>query len=53
MDLGEVDVAHVVRAIIVADLSARPIYAFDLDDFIVLDGTDGGDLSALARERAE
>lgn len=39
MDLGEVDVADVVGRVIVADLAARPIYAFDFDGFV---GGDGG-----------
>ena len=37
MDLREVDVLHIIGAIIVADLSAGPVDAFDLDDLAVFD----------------
>ena len=37
VDFGEVDVLHVVRAIVVADLAPRPIDTFDLDDLAALD----------------
>lgn len=37
MDLGEVNILHVVRAIVVADLSSRPIDTFDLNDLAALD----------------
>ena len=47
MDLGEVDIAHVIGAVVVADLPTCPIHAFDLDDFIVLNGADGGDCVLL------
>jgi hypothetical protein len=47
VDLGEVDIAHVISAVVVADLPTCPIYAFDFDDFIVLDGADGGDCILL------
>lgn len=30
VDLGQVDVLHVVGAVVVADLAARPVDAFDL-----------------------
>jgi len=40
---GEVDVADVVGRVIVADLPARPVDAFNLDRFAVLDGAAGGD----------
>jgi hypothetical protein len=33
MDLREIDIAHVVGGIIVADLAAGPVDAFDFDDF--------------------
>jgi hypothetical protein len=38
VDLGEVDVSHVICGVVVADLTTGPVYAFDLDDFIGLDG---------------
>jgi hypothetical protein len=47
VDLREVDIAHVISAVVVADLPTCPIYAFDFDDFIVLDGADGGDCILL------
>lgn len=37
VDLGQVDVFHVVGTVIVANLSAGPVYTLDLDDFVVLD----------------
>ena len=37
VDLGEIDVLHIVRAIVVADLPSCPIYALDLEDFSILD----------------
>ena len=37
VDLGEVDILHVVRAIVVADLSPCPVDTFDLDDLAALD----------------
>lgn len=40
---GEIDVPHVVGAVVVADLAAGPVDAFDLDDFAVLDGAGEGD----------
>jgi len=43
VDLGQVDVFHVVGAVIVADLSASPVYTLDLDDFVVLDCAVSGD----------
>jgi hypothetical protein len=42
MDLGEVDVLDVVGAVVVADLPAGPIDAFDFDDFVGRDAGDGG-----------
>lgn len=43
VNLGQVDVAHVVGAVVVADLAARPVEAFNLDRLAGLDGGDGGD----------
>lgn len=40
VDLGQVDVAHVVGAVVVADLPAGPVEAFDLDGFAGLDGAE-------------
>lgn len=40
---GEIDVPHVVGAVVVADLAARPVDAFDLDDLAVFDGAGEGD----------
>ena len=35
VDLGEIDVLHVVRAIVVADLPSCPINTLDLEDFSI------------------
>ena len=43
MDLREVDVLHVVGAVVVADLTACPVDAFDLDDFPIFDLAGEGD----------
>lgn len=43
VDLGQVDVTYVVGAVVIADLPAGPVEAFDLDGFPWLDGADGGD----------
>jgi hypothetical protein len=48
MDLGEVDIAHVICRVIVADLATSPIYAFDLDGFTGFDGAVGGVLGVPA-----
>ena len=37
VDLGQVDILHVICTVVVLDLSARPIQAFDLDGLSVLD----------------
>ena len=37
MDPGQVDILNVICAVIIADLSTRPVHAFDLDDFAILD----------------
>jgi hypothetical protein len=42
VDLGEVDVPHVVCGVIVADLTTSPVHAFDFDDFVGFDGSIGG-----------
>lgn len=43
MDACEVYVADVVCGVVVADLAAGPVEAFDLDDFAVFDGSGEGD----------
>lgn len=43
VDSGEVDVADVVCRVVVTNLSACPVEAFDLYDFAVLDGAGEGD----------
>ena len=42
VDLSQVDVLDIVGAVVVANLAACPIEAFDLDDFAVLDGAAEG-----------
>jgi hypothetical protein len=42
VDLSEINVLHVVGAVIVADLATRPIQTFDLHNLAVLDGTAEG-----------
>jgi hypothetical protein len=37
VNLCQVDVAHVVCGVVVADLAAGPVDAFDFDDFVGLD----------------
>lgn len=44
MDLGQVDVPHVVCRIVVADLPARPVDALDLDGLTVRDGAGEGNV---------
>lgn len=43
VDLCEVDILHIVGTIVIPDLAASPIDAFDFDDFAVLDGAVEGD----------
>jgi len=40
---SEVDVLDVVRGVVVFDLAAGPVYAFNLDGFVVFDCCAGGD----------
>jgi hypothetical protein len=42
VDFREVDIPHVVGRVVVADLSAGPVDAFDFDDFVGGDGGVGG-----------
>ena len=35
VNLGEVDVLHIVRAVVVANLSSCPVYALHLEDFSI------------------
>ena len=37
MDLGEIDVLHIVGTVVVPNLSSGPVYAFNLDNLPVLD----------------
>jgi hypothetical protein len=39
MDFGKVNVAHIVGGVVIANLAAGPVHAFDLDDFVGLDGS--------------
>ena len=43
VDLGQIDILNIVGTIIVANLSACPVDAFDLDDLAVLDSAAEGD----------
>jgi hypothetical protein len=43
VDAAEVDVFDIVGGVVVADLAAGPVYAFDFDDFVVFDGGVGWD----------
>ena len=43
MDLSQIDVLHIVRAVVVADLSTGPVDAFDLYNLAVLDCAAEGD----------
>lgn len=38
VDLGEIDVLHVVGAVVIADLTAGPVDAFDFDHLAILNG---------------
>ena len=37
VDFGQVDVTHIICAVIVADLSSSPVYTLNLDHLSVLD----------------
>ncbi len=37
VNLGQVDVSHIICAVVVSNLSTRPVYTFDLDNLVVLD----------------
>ena len=39
VDLGQIDVLHVVGRVVVANLTSGPVDAFDLDDLSILDLT--------------
>lgn len=43
MDFSEIDVQHVVGRVVVADLAACPVKAFDFDGFVVVDFAAEGD----------
>ena len=49
MDLGQVDVLDVVAVVIVPDLRARPIHAFNAEDLTRLDRCEGRDVRAVER----
>jgi len=38
VDLGQVNVLHIIGAVVILDLPARPVDTLDLDDLAVLDG---------------
>lgn len=40
---GEIDISHVIGRVIIANLSSRPVHAFDLDSLAILDVANGGD----------
>ncbi|KAJ3472235.1 hypothetical protein NLG97_g11165 [Lecanicillium saksenae] len=42
MDLGEIDIANVVGAVIVANLTTRPVQAFDLNSLAGLNRANAG-----------
>ena len=39
VDLGEIDVLHVIGAIVIADLAPGPVDAFDFDHLAILNGS--------------
>ena len=43
MNLGQIDVLHVVGAVVILDLPTCPVDAFDLDDLAVFYGSIEGD----------
>lgn len=51
VDLGQVDVLHVVCAVVVADLSTGPVKTFDLDRLAVFDGACEWDCWSQYRRR--
>ena len=51
VDLGEIDIFHVVCTIVVADLSSRPIDAFNLDNLAILDLAAKRDCSIVNRDQ--
>jgi hypothetical protein len=48
VNLGEIDIAHIVGGIVVLDLPSCPVDTFNLDSFPVLDGTGGWDCELLS-----
>lgn len=40
---GEIDISHVIGRVIIANLSSRPVHAFDLDSLAILDVSNRGD----------
>ena len=47
VNLGQVDVLHVIRAVIVANLATSPIHAFDLDNLTGFDFACEGDCEGV------
>lgn len=47
VDLGQVDFEDVFGGVVVADLAAGPVYAFDVDDFAVGDFACEGDWEGI------
>lgn len=47
VDLREIDVSHVIRRVIVANLATGPVHALDFDRLVVLDGAIVRDCGAL------
>jgi hypothetical protein len=48
MHFGQIDVLHIIRAVVVADLSSCPIDAFDPDNLAILDLPTEGNYSILS-----
>lgn len=48
VDLRQVDILHIVRAIVVLDLAACPVEALDLDHFVILDRSVEGDYGRVS-----
>ena len=49
MDLGQVDVLDIIAVIIVPDLCAGPVYAFDAEDLARFHRCEGRDVGATKR----
>ena len=42
VDLGQVDIQHIICTVIISNLAASPVHAFDLHDLAILDGSTEG-----------